>query len=114
VPGLDEVEGGIITRYAILEGNPPEADQLPTSLDHHRRVFKHPPRLLAGEWLPRSPANERYAATQGVQQIVLPKLGAKSAKRIAHLASDGALKGLSCQLPRLRALCAAPARRSPR
>jgi transposase, IS5 family len=81
---LDEVEGGIVTRYAILEGNPPEADQVPPSLDHHRRVFKHPPRLLAGDRGIHSPANERHAATQGVKQVVLPKPGAKSAKRIAH------------------------------
>ena len=81
---LDEVEGGIISRYAILDGNPPEADQLPPSLDHHRRVFQHPPRVLAGDRGRHTPTNERYATAQGVQHIVLPKPGAKSAKRIAH------------------------------
>jgi IS5 family transposase len=39
---LDEIEGGIVSRYTILPGNPPDADQLRPSLDHHRRVF--------GEW----------------------------------------------------------------
>ncbi|HSH82300.1 MAG TPA: ISNCY family transposase [Herpetosiphonaceae bacterium] len=81
---LDEVEGGLITRYELLEGNPPEPEQLPPSLDHHRRVFAHPPRLLAGDRGIHSPANERYATAQGVRQVVLPKPGAKSAKRIAH------------------------------
>jgi IS5 family transposase len=81
---LDEVEGGIITRYAILAGNPPEADQLPPSLAHHCRVFQRPPRVLAGDRGIHSPANARYAAAQGVKQVVLPKPGAKSAKRIAH------------------------------
>jgi transposase, IS5 family len=81
---LDEVEGGIISRYAVLEGNPAEEAQLPPSLDHHLRVFKHPPRLLAGDRGVHSTAHERYATTQGVKQVVLPKPGAKSAKRVAH------------------------------
>jgi IS5 family transposase len=81
---LDEVEGGIISRYAVLEGNPAEEAQLPPSLDHHLRVFKHPPRLLAGDRGVHSTANERYATTHGVQQVVLPKPGAKSAIRVAH------------------------------
>ena len=81
---LDEVEGGIISRYAVLEGNPAEDAQLPPSLDHHLRVFKRPPRLLAGDRGVHSTANERYATTHGVKQVVLPKPGAKSAKRLAH------------------------------
>jgi transposase, IS5 family len=81
---LDEVEGGIISRYAVLEGNPAEDAQLPLSLDHHRQVFHRPPRLLAGDRGVHSTANERYATTQGVKQVVLPKPGAKSAKRLAH------------------------------
>jgi IS5 family transposase len=81
---LDEVEGGIISRYAVLEGNPAEDAQLPPSLDHHLRVFKRPPRLLAGDRGVHSTANERYAATHGVKGVVLPKPGAKSAKRLAH------------------------------
>jgi IS5 family transposase len=81
---LDEVEGGIISRYAVLEGNPAEDVQLPPSLDHHLRVFNRPPRLLAGDRGVHSTANEQYATTHGVKQVVLPKPGAKSAKRIAH------------------------------
>jgi IS5 family transposase len=81
---LDEVDGGIISRYAVLEGNPAEAAQLPPSLDHHLRVFQRPPRLLAGDRGIHSTANERYATTHGVTQVVLPKPGAKSAKRMAH------------------------------
>ncbi len=81
---LDKVEGGIISRYAILDGNPPEADQLRPSLDHHRRLFQRPPRVLAGDRGLHSSANERYATAQGVKRVVLPKPGAKSAKRVAH------------------------------
>jgi transposase, IS5 family len=81
---LDEVEGGIISRYAVLDGNPDEKAQLPSSLDHHRRVFTRPPRLLTGDRGVHSAANERYATTQGVTHVVLPKPGATSAKRLAH------------------------------
>lgn len=81
---LDEVDGGIISRYEVLAGNPPEPAQLPRSLDHHRVLFTQPPYLLAGDRGIHSPANERYATTQGVARVVLPKPGAKSAKRIAH------------------------------
>jgi IS5 family transposase len=47
-------------------------------------VFAHPPRVLAGDRGLHTPTNERYATAQGVQHVVLPKPGAKSAKRIAH------------------------------
>lgn len=81
---LDEVEGGLITRFAILPGNPPDADQLKPSLDHHRTVFDRPPRLLAGDRKVFSPTGETYATQQGVQYVVLPKPGAKSPLRLAH------------------------------
>jgi transposase, IS5 family len=81
---LDEVEGGIVSRYAILDGNPAEDAQLPPSLEHHLRVFNCPPRLLTGDRGVHSAANERYAAAHGVKQVVLPKPGAKSDKRTAY------------------------------
>jgi transposase, IS5 family len=81
---LDEVEGGIISRYAVLAGNPAEGAQLPPSLDHHLRVFKRPPRLLAGDRGVHITANEQYATMHGVKEVVLPKPGAKSAKRMAY------------------------------
>jgi transposase, IS5 family len=81
---LDEVEGGIISRAAVLGGNPAEDAPLPLSLDHHLRVFKRPPRLLAGDRGVHATAHERYATTHGVKPVVWPKPGAKSAKRLAH------------------------------
>jgi IS5 family transposase len=81
---LDEVEGGIITRFAILDGNPPDADQLQPSLDHHQALFDRPPSLLAGDRKVFSPAGDAYAHKQGVNYIVLPKPGAKSPTRLAH------------------------------
>jgi IS5 family transposase len=81
---LDEVDGRIISRYAVLDGNPDEAAQLRPSVDHHLQVFTKPPRLLAGDRKVATPANECYARTQGVRQVVLPASGAKSASRIAY------------------------------
>ncbi len=81
---LDEVDGGIISRYEVLDGNPDEAAQLRPSLDHHLKVFKRPPRVLAGDRGVHSRDNERYATNCGVQQVVLPKPGAQTAKRIAY------------------------------
>jgi hypothetical protein len=81
---VDEVEGGIISRYAVREGNTAEDAQLPPSLEHHLRVCKCPPRLLAGDRGVHSTANERYATTHGGKQVVWPKPGTKSAKRIAY------------------------------
>jgi IS5 family transposase len=81
---LDEVEGAIVSRYVVLDGNPAEDAQLPPSLEHHLRVFKRPPRLLTGDRGVHSAANERYATTPGVKHVVLPKPGAKSGQRIAY------------------------------
>jgi IS5 family transposase len=81
---LDEVEGGIISRYAVLQGNPDEKAQLPPSLDHHLAQFGHPPEMLTGDRGIYSAANERYAQQQGVAEVVLPKPGRKSAKRLAY------------------------------
>jgi IS5 family transposase len=81
---LDEVEGGIISRYDILDGNPPVDQQIRLSLDHHVAVFEHPPNLLTGDRGTYSADNERYARKLGVKQVVLPKPGGKSKARTAY------------------------------
>ena len=81
---LGEVEGGLITRYEVLDGNPPAADHVPRSLAHQRRVFKCPPHVLTGDRGVHSPANEHDSTAQGVRRVMLPQPGAKSAKRLAH------------------------------
>lgn len=81
---LDEVEGGIISGYRILDGNASEKEQLRPSLDHHVQLFDQPPNLLTADRGLYSDDNERYAHSQGVKQVVLPKPGAKSAARIAY------------------------------
>jgi IS5 family transposase len=81
---LDEVEGGIISGYRILDGNASEKEQLRPSLDHHVQLFDKPPNLLTADRGLYSEDNERYAQGQGVKQVVMPKPGAKSATRIAY------------------------------
>jgi transposase, IS5 family len=81
---LDEVEGGIVSGYRILDGNPSDSEQLQPSLDHHIALFEHPPDLLAGDRGLYSEANERDAQSRGVKHVAIPKPGAKSPERIAH------------------------------
>jgi len=91
---FDAVEGCIVSRYAVLDGNPAEDSQLPDSLEHHLRLFKHPPRLLTGDRGVHSAANGRYATTHSVKQVVLPKPGSQIGQtdrlRTATLVSTGA------------------------
>jgi transposase, IS5 family len=72
------------SQYAVLEGNADEKAQLPPSVDHHRQQFGHPPAVLAGDRGLHSARNERYARATGIPEVVLPKPGRKSARRIAY------------------------------
>jgi IS5 family transposase len=81
---LDEVEGGIVSRYAVLSGNPPDADQLRPSLDHHRQIFDAPPHLLTADRKVFSPKGEAYAMQDGVKYVAMPKPGACSSARRLH------------------------------
>jgi IS5 family transposase len=76
-----EVEGGLISEYRILTGNPPDAQQLLTSLQAHRRLFGEAPRELSGDRGIYSPDNERDARALGVRRVSLPKPGFKSKRR---------------------------------
>ncbi len=81
---LDEVEGGIISRYAVLKGNPDDATQLLPSLEHHIDRFGRAPDLLVADGKVATPTNEQIAQRQGVRRIVLPKAGRKTATRKAY------------------------------
>lgn len=81
---LDEVEGGIVSDYRILEGNPPDHDQWRPSLDHHVKQFGRPPDQASGDRALYSPENDAYATQLGVKRVILPKPGHKSTQRRAH------------------------------
>jgi IS5 family transposase len=78
---LDEVDGGIISRYQVLAGNPPDERQVEGSLAQHQRLFGHPPHLFTGDRGTHSAQNERAAHGAGVKQVALPQPGAKTPQR---------------------------------
>lgn len=81
---LDEVEGAIISRYAVLAGNPDDATQLVPSLDHHIRQFGRAPNLLVADGKVATPTNEQIAKQRGVRRVVLPQGGRKTVARRAY------------------------------
>jgi transposase, IS5 family len=79
---LDEVEGGIVTRFEILE-QPSEHGQAEAALEHHQKLFGHPPRLVAADRGVHSPSTQRTLEEAGVQVVAIPAVGKISAKRQA-------------------------------
>lgn len=78
---LDEVDGGIVSRYVVLDQPGQDQPYLAGSLAGHQERFGHPPWLLAGDRGVYSAPNERLAQQAGVQRIVLPATGKPSAAR---------------------------------
>jgi IS5 family transposase len=82
---LDEVEGGLITGYAVLErGGGQDQPHLGDALSNHRRQFGRPPRLLAADRGMASAENERLAEQAGVKHVALPHVGKAPPERRAE------------------------------
>lgn len=81
---IDEVDGGIISRYEILEEVGREHPHLPASLEAHQEHFRRAPQLLAADRGLYSAENERLAHQAGVKHVVLPKSGRLSHEREQH------------------------------
>ncbi len=82
---LHEVEGGIISRYAVLEqGGGRDQPCLPESLANHRRQFGRAPHLLTGGRGLASAANERLAKEAGVRRAALSHVGKAPSDRLAE------------------------------
>ena len=79
-----EVEGGLISEYRLLKGNPDEAPLLIPSLRYHCQIFGKPPEEVCGDRGLHSPNNEQQAQALGVQRISLPQPGFKSDRRRQH------------------------------
>lgn len=90
---LDEVDGGIVTRWEVLDGNPPDSEQWQPAIDHHIDLFSRPPVLVSADRGLYSPDNEAYAEQQGVKRVVLPKRGRKTEKRRQHEAQSWFKRG---------------------
>ena len=79
---LDEVEGGIITGYPILDhGGGPDQPYRKDGLETPQRHFGRAPDLLAADRGMASAANEHRARQAGVKRIALPCVGRASPAR---------------------------------
>ncbi|MDB4872397.1 MAG: Transposase domain protein [Gemmatimonadales bacterium] len=73
---LDEVEGGIIAGYKVLErGGGQDQEHLGPALANHERQFGRAPRLLAADRGMASAENERRAKEAGVKHVAPPHVG---------------------------------------
>lgn len=83
-----EVEGGLISEYRLLKGNPPDAQPFAKSVQQHRTLFTHSPQLATADRGVYSAANEQAARDAGVKFVALPQPGHKDAARQAHEAQS--------------------------
>jgi IS5 family transposase len=81
---LGEVEGGIVSQYAILDDVGLEHPHLAARLDAHQERFGRAPDLVAGDRGLFSPENEERARDRGVNRIALPQTGRVSRERQQH------------------------------
>src|SRR5712691_2736916 len=79
---LDEVEGGIVTRYQILE-HPTEHGQAVEAVAHHQALFEHPPNLVAGDRGVHSAETQERLTAAGVKLVAIPAAGKLSEERHA-------------------------------
>lgn len=78
---IDEVDGGIVSDYRVLEGNPSDQSQWIPSLERHQELFKRLPDQMSGDRGMHSRDNETRAQAAGVRRVILPKRGYCSAER---------------------------------
>jgi IS5 family transposase len=79
-----EVDGGIISEYRLLKGNPPDEQHFKSSVKQHLKLFGHPPDIVTGDRGVSSANNEHAAHQAGIEKTALPKRGAKDAERQAY------------------------------
>ena len=72
---LDEVAGGLVTRWEVLEGNPNDQLQWTPSLDGHAERFGKPPTQASADRGVFSEENEQVAKDRKIRRVVLPKQG---------------------------------------
>jgi IS5 family transposase len=76
-----EVEGGLVTRYAVLAGNPPDAPEPPTSLAHRQTCFGQVPTVLTADRAFFTFDNERLAHDLRTRSVALPRQGPLTPKQ---------------------------------
>lgn len=81
---LAEVEGGFISQFRVLDGNPSDDAQWQPTIERHIDQFGHPPWQASADRGVHSPHNEAFAKIAGVKRIILPRPGRKSPQRLQH------------------------------
>ena len=77
---LGEVDGGIVTRYQILE-HPTEHGQAIDAVAHHQAIFEYPPGLVAGDRGVQSAETEERLNVAGVKCVAIAAAGKLSEER---------------------------------
>ncbi len=81
---LNEVEGGLVSHYRILKGNPSDEQQWEPSLKAHLKTFHQPPEQASADRGLFSANNEQLAHDLGVKHVILPQRGYRSKARLKH------------------------------
>lgn len=81
---LNEVDGGIVSHYRVLQGNPHDSHQWQLSLKAHLRTLGYLPEQASADRGLYSKPNELAARELGVTHVILPKPGYRSKKRKEH------------------------------
>lgn len=91
---LNEVDGGIVSHYRVLKGNPDDSQQWEPGLRAHGRTFGQPPYQASGDRGVYSEPNEQMAKARGVKRVILPQPGYRSQTRQRHERSHWFVQGL--------------------
>lgn len=81
---LNEIDGGLVSHYRILDGNPTDEQQWEPSLKAHLKTFHQPPQQASGDRGLYSEPNEQLAHDLGVKHVILPQRGHRSKTRLKH------------------------------
>jgi len=81
---IDQVENGIVSNFAVADGNPGDATQWEPALKGHKERFGGAPEMATGDRGFYSAANETTAREMGVKRVALPARGKLSQRRRAY------------------------------
>ena len=78
---LEEVDGGIVSGWRLLDQPGQDTAHLMPSVAAHQKRFGQPPWLVAADRGVFSPENERQAKAAGVRRVVIPAVGTITPER---------------------------------
>ena len=74
---LAETRSGLITQYWVLDGNPSDEDHVVKSVQSHKTIFGHAPKLYANDRGSYSADNVKACEQEGVACVCIPQRGGK-------------------------------------